>query len=431
MRSQELREQRAKIVANARVIIDGADGRELTPEEQAQVDAMFAEADAVEVEVEAASRKEKMEALEADVRAYGQSQGRKTGPNATRSDGIYGERDRKAALRSWALYGTEHADASGHVRNAAEHYGINLGSRTLNISSMSKRALVKGTASAGGALVPTDLQAEIIKRSEALSVMRQLARVITTDGGNPMEWPTVDDTAAATIVGELQVIPTGPDPVFSKNAIGAYKYASGIVRVSIELLQDAAVDIETLLADLFADRMTRGQEPHFVRGNGTTQPQGVATAASVAGNLASGNALTFDRLFDLVFSVDANSRKNAKFLVNDTTVAALRKLKDGQGRYLYEPSAAVGQEDTLLGYPLRVSSEMQDYTAPGDNQPLVMFGDFSNYIIRDVGPSFSIKRLDELYAATGEVGFVMLQRTDARFVGKASSLKVLNSFDAP
>ncbi len=423
MKSQELREQRAKLIANARVIIDhaDADSRELTAEEKAQVDGMFSQADSMADQAEDAERKEKLAKAEAELR---ESQGRKT--KSTRfSNSDLNPEDRKKAIRSWALAGTGKFNADDELR--AANYGINLRSGSLEV-----RALSKGTNTAGGHTVPVAFASEIEKQLKYYSEIRNVAKVLTTDSGADLDYPRVSDISnVAAIVGEAGSIATNVDPTFDKVTVKAWKYASPTVLVSLELLQDSAVDIEALLADLLAERMARGQEAHFIGGNGTTQPEGL-NSVSASVELASGNALTFDKVIDLVHSVDRAYRSNSAFLMHDTTLAQLRKVKDDNNNYIWQPSVQVGEPDRIFGYPVYVSNQLEPWAANIDETDKIMlFGDMSKYLIRDVGPSLSVARLDQLYMATGQIGFVLLMRTDGRYIGHTGCVKAMAGYNTP
>lgn len=294
-----------------------------------------------------------------------------------------------------------------------------------NNRSVLVRALSVGTTTAGGHTVQTTLQSELTKKLAYYCPIRQYARVLSTSAGETIDWPRVNDTAnSASIVSEGGTINTNADPVFDKVSIGAYKYATTIVQVSVELLQDSNVDIQSMLADLLAERMARGQGAHFATGTDSGQPQGYATAATAGAELASTNVFESDKLIDLVHSVDPAYRSNSIFAMNDVSLASVRKLKGDDGQYMWQPSMQAGVPDRLLGYPVVVDNNL---ATSGDTAKLVVFGDFKHYLIRDVSPSMSIVRLDELYAATGTVGFVMLMRSDAALVGHAGCLKALTA----
>jgi len=423
MKSQDLREQRAKLVANARVVIDQAEAekRDLSSEEQMNVDAMFSQVDILSTEVLTSERKEKLEKAEAEMR---DSAGRKAVTGSRVSTRDVTDEDRKASIRAWALSGNNEFSADDEIR--ATQCGISLRSNHLNL-----RAMSKGTASLGGHTVPVNMASEVEKELKHYSDLRKICKVLPTNSGVDIDYPRVSDVSnVATIVGEAGSIPTNVDASFSKITLKSWKWISPTVLISTELIQDSEVDLEKLLAELLAERIARGQEVAFVTGNGTTSCQGL-NAATVANNLATGNPMTFDKIIDLIHSVDRSYRANANFLCHDTTLAAMRKVKDSNNQYIWQPSLIVGEPDRLYGYNVNISNEMVSFASPGDNASLVLFGDFQRYVIRDVSPSMVISKFNELYAATGQVGFLLSMRTDGRYVGHDGCVKSLNSFDAP
>lgn len=426
--SAELRSQRAAIVAQSRQLVDRAttENREMTAEETQQFDRMIADADRLNGEIRSLERREWVELQEAEQRA---SQGRQVPPAAGQVRSRQNEpteHDRREAIRAWALTGKNRIMADADQLHRASLCGINLHSDTLSL-----RALSKGTASAGGNAVPVSMVNAIDKALKFFAPIRGVCSTLVTDSGSDLDYPRVTDVAnSASIVSEAGTIVVNADPTFSKVTMKAWKYATTIVKVSLELLQDSAVDVEQLLGSLLGERMGRGQAAHFVTGSGSGQPQGLATAATAGVNLASGNAITADKMIDLIYSVDRAYRDGASFLTHDETVAALVKLKDDNGQYLWSPGLMAGEPDRFKNHPVIVSNDITSITTPGDNQPLVLFGDMKNYLVRDVRGSQDVIRLNELYAATAEVGFVLHQRTDGRMIGQTGCVKSLNSYDA-
>ncbi len=418
----ELRTQRAAIIAQSRTLVDkaAAETRDMTGEENANFDKAMADADKLTAQIRAAEQREWVEAQEAEQRA---STGRRTGPTPARTDEP-SEHDRRESLRAWALAGTDRAVTDADVLHRAARCGIVLSAGTLSL-----RALSKGTATAGGHTVPTGMLASIEKAVKYFAPIRQVASGLTTDTGVDLPYPMVTDVAnTAAIVTEAGTIAAATDPTFASVTLKAWKYATTIVKVSVELLQDSAVDVEQLLGALLGERMGRGQAAHFVTGNGTTQPQGLATGAAAGVNLATGNPMTGDKIIDLIYSVDRAYRSNGTFAMHDETIAAVVKLKDTTNQYLWQPGLQSGEPDRLKGYAVVAANDMVSITSPGTNQPLVLFGDMKKYLVRDVRGATQVTRLNELYAATGEVGFVLLQRADGRYVGHSGCVKSLNSF---
>jgi HK97 family phage major capsid protein len=418
MKSVELRETRAKIVADSRKLINTAEAenRDLTAEERQQFESMMADVDSLAVEIEKSERKEKVELLEAEQRSI---QPRKTNPSLPPQTAD----EYRAALRNWCLLGTGKEDSSADMQFRMANHGFT------NASLVYVRALSKGTATAGGHTVPLGFVNELEKKLKWYAPIRNVVRVIKTETGQDLDYPRVDDTANnAGIVAEAGTLINSPDPTFDKITFKAYKYSSPIIKVSAELLADSAFDIEAELADLLTQRIARGQEAHFVAGDNSSKPQGLTTGATSGAQLAGGNAFTGDKLIDLFHSVDIAYRQNGAWLMHDLTLAAIRKVKDTTNQYLWQPGLTAGAPDTLLGKPVYVSNSFAEYAgSEGTNKPLVLFGDFNKYVVRDVTGAVTLQRLNELYAATNEIGFVLHTRADGRYAGHSGCVKSLNS----
>ena len=280
-------------------------------------------------------------------------------------------------------------------------------------------ALQVGTDSEGGYLVPDEYERTLVQGLEEENVLRSLCTVIQTSSGD-RKIPLVASHGTASWVDEEATIPDSDD-VFGQISIGAHKVAT-MIKVSDELLQDSVFNIESYIAAEFARRIGAAEEEAFITGNGTGKPTGLlhATNGAGIGVTPNGNTPTADEIFDLIHSIKSVYRKKAVFLLNDSTLKALRKLKDGQGQYLWQPGLKEGQPDTLLNYRLVTSPFMPEIDS---GNKVILFGDFKSYWIADrQGRSF--QRLNELYAATGQVGFRATQRVDGRLV-LAEAMKCL------
>ena len=276
-------------------------------------------------------------------------------------------------------------------------------------------ALQVGTDSEGGYLVPDEYERTLVQGLEEENVLRSLCTVIQTSSGD-RKIPLVASHGTASWVDEEATIPDSDD-VFGQISIGAHKVAT-MIKVSDELLQDSVFNIESYIAAEFARRIGAAEEEAFITGNGTGKPTGLlhATNGAGIGVTTNGNTPTADEIFDLIHSIKSVYRKKAVFLLNDSTLKALRKLKDGQGQYLWQPGLKEGQPDTLLNYRLVTSPFMPEIDS---GNKVILFGDFKSYWIAD-----SFQRLNELYAATGQVGFRATQRVDGRLV-LAEAMKCL------
>lgn len=281
-------------------------------------------------------------------------------------------------------------------------------------------ALQVGTDSEGGYLVPDEFERTLIQALEEENLFRQLAKVITTSNGDK-KIPVVASKGTASWVEEEAVIPEADDN-FGQVSIGAYKLAT-MIKVSEELINDSVFNLEQYIAKEFARRIGAKEEEAFLLGDGVGKPTGVFHSIGGAGvgvTTASSTAITFDEIMDLYYSLKSPYRKNAVFVTNDTMVKVIRKLKDGNGQYIWQPSVTAGEPDTLINRPVKTSAYIPAFAAGA--KPIA-FGDFSYYWIADrQGRSF--QRLNELYAATGQVGFKTTQRVDGKLI-LAEAIKVL------
>ena len=273
-------------------------------------------------------------------------------------------------------------------------------------------ALQIGTDSEGGYLVPDEYERTLVEALEEENIFRQLAKVIQTSSGD-RKIPVVATKGTASWIDEEGAF-TESDDSFGQVSIGAYKLGT-MLKVSEELLNDSVFDLESYIAREFARRIGAKEEEAFFTGDGSGKPLGILAAAGGAQTgvtAASATAVTADELIDLFYSLKSPYRRNAVWVLNDATIKAVRKLKDGNGQYLWQPSLVSGTPDTLLGRPVKTSAYMPVVAAGAKS---IAFGDFGYYWIADrQGRSF--KRLNELYAATGQVGFLASQRVDGKLI---------------
>ena len=273
-------------------------------------------------------------------------------------------------------------------------------------------ALQIGTDSEGGYLVPDEYERTLVEALEEENIFRTLAHVIQTSSGD-RKIPVVASKGSAAWVDEEGAIPEGDD-AFAQVSIGAYKLGT-MIKVSDELLNDSVFNLEAYISKEFARRIGAKEEEAFFSGDGVGKPTGVLSAtggAEIGVTTAAATAFTADEIFDLFYSLKAPYRRKAVFIMNDASVKALRKLKDSNGQYLWQPSLTAGTPDTLLNRPVYTSAYMPAIEAQAKS---VLFGDLSYYWVADrQGRSF--KRLGELYAPTGQVGFLGTQRVDGKLV---------------
>lgn len=262
----------------------------------------------------------------------------------------------------------------------------------------------------GGFLVPEEFEHQIVTALDEENVIRKLAKVITTH--NDRKIPIATGHSVAQWTAENAAY-TESNPTFGQKQIDAFKLTD-LVRVSTELLQDSAFDLESYIAKEFARAFGIAEEQAFCVGTGTNQPTGIFTAngGTVGVTAASATAITVDEIIALVYALKSPYRRNAKFLMNDATVSILRKLKDSNGAYLWQPSVQAGQPDRLLGYEIYTSPYAPTVAA---GALAIAFGDFDNYWIGDRAGK-TVQRLNELYATNGQIGYVATERVDGKVI---------------
>jgi HK97 family phage major capsid protein len=287
----------------------------------------------------------------------------------------------------------------------------------------------------GENIVPIGFQKELEIKMKYFGGMRNVARVINTSAGNTLDWPTMDDTTntgewlaeAGTIA---QVNPSFAQVQFTSNVADSKQ-----VLVSIQLLQDSAFDVQGLLTDAFAIRLARITNAGYTTGTGTTQPVGLLNGVGSTGIPASNieyavgassnnssssynevNSIGTDDLGNLIAGLDPSYRQNAKFMATQATFDFLRKVKDGFGRPIWTDSLAAAVPDKIFGYGYQWNADMSGIGATNNS---MLFGDFSHYVIRDVGPvTFFV--FQELYMASLQRGYVCFLRTDGQLLQPAA-----------
>ena len=264
----------------------------------------------------------------------------------------------------------------------------------------------------GGYLVPDEYQRTLIEALQEQNIFRQLAHVISTSSGD-RKIPVAVSKGTAAWIDENAAYPESDDS-FGQISISAYKLAT-MIKVSDELLHDSVFDVPSYIAREFARRIGAAEEEAFFVGDGVGKPTGILSAtggAEIGVTAASATAITFDEVMDLYYSLRSPYRKSSVFIMNDSTVKALRKLKNGNGDYIWQPSVTAGTPDTILNRPVYTSSFVP--TLEGSAKP-ILFGDLHYYWIADrEGRRF--QRLNELYAPNGQVGFLSSERVDGKLI---------------
>lgn len=265
--------------------------------------------------------------------------------------------------------------------------------------------LQEGVDADGGFLVPVEYDERLIKTLNSENIMRGLATKITTSGQHKIN-VAMSDPAAAWIE-EGGALNFG-DSKFEQVLLDAHKLHVA-VKVTEELLYDNAFKLEDHILDAFGRALANAEEDAFLNGDGNGKPTGIFNKKDGGTFLKEITAIKTDDLIDLVHSLKRSYRKKAAFIMNDKTIAQVRKLKDNNGAYIWQPSYQEGEPDRILGYPVKTSA-----FAP---ENAIAFGDFSYYNIGDRGAR-SFKALSELFAGNGMIGFVAKERVDGKLVLK-------------
>ena len=270
--------------------------------------------------------------------------------------------------------------------------------------------LQEGNDQQGGYLVPVEYDNRLVDVLNEENIMRSLATKITTSGEHKINIAATKPAAAW--IEEGGALSFG-DAAFDQIMMDAYKLHVAI-KVTEELLYDAAFNLEGYIIDNFGKALANAEEDAFLNGDGKGKPMGIfdTKQGGQYGTTTSAASIGADDIINLVYNLKRPYRKNAAFITNDKTLAALRKLKDNNGVYLWQPALTAGEPDRLFGYAIHTSQFAPEATA---GKAAMAFGDFSYYNIGDRG-SRSMQELKELFAGNGMVGYVMKERVDGRLI---------------
>lgn len=383
----DLRDKRTKLWDQAKTLLDSADHESgaLSAEDSAKFEAMEADMDALATAI---ARLERAEARDAEM-------ARATSKPLTAMPGMNGETVKLSPKQ---------------IRATDEYKRAFWDAMRMNLNPYEVRnALREGSDPDGGYLVPDEFETQVVTKLEDENFVRTLANVIQTTSGD-RKIPVVAEHGSAMWMDEGGTY-TESGETFTQIALSAYKLGS-FIKISEELLNDSAFDLEAYMSGEFARRIGAAEEEAFLVGTGTGQPTGIFTTAEEGGKTSAATTVTADELIDLHYSLRAPYRKNAVWIMNDSTVKAIRKLKDNTGQYLWQPALTAGTPDTILNRPVYTSTFAPELKGGAKG---IAFGDLSYYWIADrQGRQF--KRLNELFAVTGQVGFLASQRVDAKLI---------------
>lgn len=382
---QELIDKRATAWADAQTFNtrNSADGDELSAEEQQSWERAMDDIDSLTPQIELIERTNKL----GDLKERQDDDRPSTDTNGGTDDEQY-----RAVFDKWLRRGAT---------------SLNEPERDMLMA----RAQEIGTDAGGGYTVPEGFWAKVTETMKAYGNVASVAEVLNTSAGNKIPWPTNDDTAN---IGELldENTATGEeDLVFGTKDLEAFMYSTKMIRASIQFLQDTGIDAEGFIARKAGERLGRITNQHLTTGTGVDQPQGIVTGGAVRVTAVDVTAVLIDELIELEHSIDPAYRTNGgQFMLHDQALKGLRKLKDGDGRYIWQPSVQAGVASTLLGHGYTIN---QDMATPAAASKSIMFGDFrSAFVVRNVsGGAFT--QLRERYAERFQVAFLGFSRHDS------------------
>lgn len=393
MNIQALREKISNLATQAKHILAEKGDQTWTPEEQEKFDNLVNEIELAKNQIKA---DERLRELEAD--KFFENSG-KDKPNDETISG----------LEAVALY-------LRHGANVTAEQAIAI-----------RNAMSTTTTTEGGYTVPSEVASMVIDKLKAYGGMREVASILSTSTGVAMNWPTSDGTAdVGAIVGQNTAV-NAADITFGTIAMNVFYYTSNKIALPLELIQDSAIDVVAYVVERLATRIARIQNTHFTVGGGTTVPDGIIPKASTGKTGTTGQTLTviYDDLVDLKHSVNRAYRSNAKFMMNDLSVAVVSKIKDTTGRPIWNPSIVAGAPDTLLGYPVAINDDVAVMAA---NAKSIAFGDLSKYTIRDVSNTTVLRRFDDsAFALSNQVGFCGWTRSGGNLLDTAAVKLYVNS----
>lgn len=387
MKNVELRGKRAQLINEATSIVESAnkEGRSLTAEERQKFDAMEKDANAIREQIEvlerAADLKKELASVEGEKREA-------AAPKATSA----------SAFEKYLRHG--------------------VGALNTEERQLLKRGQTVGTDSAGGYLVPQGFANDIDVAMEFTGEVERLAKKLNTAAGNLIDYPVIDDTSNdAAITSEASAI-SATDMTFSNKQLSAYNHTS-LVKVSMQLLQDNAFDLNAFLIEALGERIARSTNAKFTNGTGSGQSEGVMTGASLGVTAGSASAIAAGDILNLIHSMDISYRRNAKFMANDNVISLIRQLGIGSSNDfpIFIPSLSAGENDKLFGYDIVYNNDMEGTVATGNKT--LLFANFDKYVVRNAG-GVQLMRLNERFADSMEVGFLVSKRVDAKVLNSAA-----------
>jgi HK97 family phage major capsid protein len=392
MKNIELRGKRAQLIKDADAIVAAAqaEGRSMTSEEKTKFEAIEADARSFKQEIDIIERNAEMK----KELAANEGEARSAAPKATAS----------SAFSKYLRHGMGSLNAQ--ERSLMEKRGTS--------------TQIVGTDSLGGFLVPQEFSNELDVATLFTGEVERLAKKLNTASGGLLDYPTVDDTATDAILTSEGGAVTTADMTFANKQLSAYNYSS-LVKVSAQLLQDSAFDLNSFLVEAMGERIARATNAAFTTGDASSKPQGIVVGSSLGNTAANAASIVADDVLDLIYSVDASYRNKPSFglMAHDNIISAIRALGVGSSNDypIWQPGMAVGQPDRIFGVPVYVNNDMQSSIATATKTMIA--ADFSKYVVRNAG-GVQFLRLNERFMNELEVGFIAYKRADGAVLNSAA-----------
>lgn len=385
---KRLNEERGQALADMKALLKRAEDdkqRNLTPEENTQFDTLNTKAEQRKADIEKYERTQAME-IELAKLGKGEQRAGRDDLNTPEQAVAAKAKEQRAAFDKYLRFGKS------------------------ELAPEETRAL---TVTGSGVVGDRPFYDQLVIGMKAFAGVRQAgATVLPTSDGNSLTVPSLDDTSnSGILVGEAADSEDESDPTPTTITLNAFKFDSKWIKLSLELIQDAAYPVEATILAMASERIGRSLNTYTTTGTGSGQPEGFVPAAGVGKVAALTNAIAYEELIDFVHSLDAAYRNTGKAQVqlHDTTLAAIRKLKNGNGQYIWQAGAA-GAPANILDFNYVVNNDMAQLTS-GASSVVAAFGDFSRYFIRDVTAPW-IVRADELFISDGLIGYKVFSRHD-------------------
>lgn len=426
MNLQELRDKINKLGVDLRAIVDKATGesREMTSEEKQTFDKMDNDRERL---LDDERRLAKVEAIE-------QGTGRRSAANPVAQDTRqHGQAkltslDRLEGFRAWMLAGSDQ-QLTAQQRASAEKAGVNVNSKqfTLRLPEMALRSnrpedvkrweeramsTLTGTSPEDGSYLIADEMIQPLERALlAFGGVRQRATVVRTGTGAAMSWPTSNDSGnKGQLLAENTVV-VEKDAAFGILTLNSYKFSSKMLLISVELMQDSATNLADFAGTILGERIGRITNDYFTTGTGSSEPNGIVTAATSSTIALAAQTPTYAEMVSIEHKVDPAYRTGGSWMFHDTMLAEVKKITDAStGRPIWLPNMIGGAPDTILGYPYTVNQSMAVAAGSGSGKS-ILFGQLSKYLVRDVR-DVTLLRLDERYAEYHQVAFLAFSRHD-------------------